>query len=280
MSYTVRSIATIFTQVLLEKQTFSTLDGLLPSGITNEATLITTMTNGKAPEWVLWLYNMAVQTHLTELSAQSSIDDIEYLFLTRRLATERWYIEQALAFQYGDTLVIDPITYQPSYTIIDENKKIIGSCTCNTIAGRILLKVRKEGTDILTVDELIAFTNYINKIKIAGTVVQIDNYDGDLLTINMNIVYSGAYNKVDIQGQVETVITDYLNNIEFDSRFITTSLVDKLQAIPGVIDPQFNESSAIDALGNTANFLHEYTSNAGWCQIDTPLVDTITYESR
>ena len=52
MAFTIRSIDTIFQQLLSEKQTFSNLDGLVDGGITDTQTLIPLLDNGQAPEWV------------------------------------------------------------------------------------------------------------------------------------------------------------------------------------------------------------------------------------
>lgn len=280
MAFTVRSIDEIFQELLAEKQNLPTLSGLDPNGIIDEATLSTSLSDGQAPEWVLWLYNMAVQTHITELAAASSVTDIDTIFENKVVATGQWYIEKALAFQFGDTVGVDPITYEVKYATIDESKQIIGSCTVRTLGGQVVLKIRRKDTDILTTEEYNSFVSYMNKVKIAGTRIIVDNFEGDLLTINMDIVYKGDNDLSDVKSQVEAVINTYINNLEFDSKFVTSSLVNALQELDVIIDPQFNTSSAIDSLGNSINFLHEYDTNAGWGKINVPLADTLTYTAR
>ena len=66
MAFTVRTIDEIFTELLTEKGNLTSLDGLISGSITDTTTLIPQLENGQAPDWVLWLYNMAVQTNLTE----------------------------------------------------------------------------------------------------------------------------------------------------------------------------------------------------------------------
>ena len=279
-TYVVRSIDDIFKELLLEKQTFSTLDGLLPDNIIDEATLITTMTNGKAPEWVLWLYNIAVQIHLTELSANSSIVDITDIFSDSIVATKQWYVDKALEFQYGDVVIIDPITYQVGYATIDETKQVIGSCTIREFGGAVVLQLRGKNTDLLTEDELNSFVVYMNKVKIAGTKINVENVLGDLISSYMTIIYDGTYNLSDIKTLIETNIEEYYNNIELTGKFISNALVDKLQQLDGIIDPQYNYGIAINTLGLEVEFTHEYETNAGWARINEPLVDTITYIGR
>jgi len=277
--FNIRTIDEIFKSLLIEKQTLSSLIALDPNGITDIDTLIPVLTSGKAPEWVLWLFNTAVGTNVTEVSVQTAIDDINNIMLTQKVPTSEWYITKAKEFQFADTVVIDPVTYQVGYAVIDESKQIIGSATTLSVSNKLYLKVRRKSTNILSAPELIAFESYMNKVKAAGTRLLVQNYNGDELTLNIDIVYNGTYDINDVRTNVEEVINNYIENIEFDSYFISSQLIDNLQQLTEVLDPRFNESSALDSVGNTVNFTHEYKTNAGWCRINslTPLNTTITY---
>lgn len=279
MSFSIRTIDSIFQTLLLEKQTLTGLTSLSTT-ITDVNTLITQLTNGTAPEWVLWLYNMAIQTHLTDVAIQTGIDDINDAFDTQIIPTERWYVDQAKKFQYGDTVLIDPTTYQPYYAIIDTNKQIIESCTTREYQNKLILKVKRTDTNILSAAELASFTSYINHIKAAGTQTLIQNYSGDELTLNMTILYDASVSDLSATTTaVEAEINDYLVNLEFDSKFLTSSLIDRLQALTGIVDPRFDSGVAVDTLGTSTSFTHEYTTYSGWAQINslTPLSSTITY---
>lgn len=279
MAFTIRTIDQIFQELLLEKQNFINLNSLDPGVIIDEATLITALENKQAAEWVLWLYNTAVATHLTEIALQTGIDDILKALETQIVPTAKFYVSEALKFQYGDTVIIDPITYQPSYILIDPNKQIIASATTEEVQNVLKIKVRRVNSDILSNDEKEAFVSYMNKIKPAGTQLLVENYSGDLFTLNIVIVYDGTLSLFTVKTNVETTINDYLNNLEFNSEFLTSTLIDKLQATVGVIDPRFNESSAIDPLSNETFFLHNYQTLSGYGKINpsTPLSSTITY---
>jgi len=279
MIFQARTIEAIFSDLLLEKQTLPNLAGLIDGSVTDVPTLITSLENGTAAEWVMWLYNTAVAIHLTEVAMVTGITDIQDLLDANRVPNERWYIEKALDFQYGDTLVIDPITYQVTYTIISEANKIIGSCTTKLVDNSLYLKVRRVDTDILSNDELVAFQYYLSKVKAAGTRVIVENFEADNITLNMEVYYAGNYNVGSITSQVEAAINSYLENVEFDSKIIVNKLLDNLQSIVGVIDPRVISASALDSLGNTTTFTHEYRTNAGYSVINpaTPLSSTITY---
>ena len=282
MAYAPRSIDAIFQELLIEKQELNSLNGLVSGGITDENSLIQALETSKVAEWILWCYNMATQIHLTEVRTLTAIEDIDEIFEIKRVATDGWYIEKALEFQVDDDLIIDPITYQVRYETIDEVSQIIGSCTTKAVSNQLFLKVRRKDTNILTTDEKTQFENYMDTLKIAGTQIIVENFEGDEFTLNMTIIYDGTKNVIDVQSQVEATINDYLNNLEFDSKFITSALIDRLQALDVLIDPRFDSGSVIDSLGNDVAFVHEYTTNAGWGRINTltPLSATITYIPR
>ena len=279
MAFEVRTINDIFSDLLLEKQNIPSLSALVPKDITDEQTLIPKLTEGAAPEWVLWLYNIAVQMHLQEVKTGEAVTDIETFIQNQKIHGDTWYINTALAFQLDDDVIIDPITKQISYEEIDEAKQIIGSCTIQSQTSRIYLKLRRKDTNILTENEKLQFTSYMEKAKEAGVQIIVENYEGDELSLYMTILYNSIYPLETVKEQVENTINDYLNNLEFNSEFVVNSLIDKLQLLSTVKDPQFNYGVAIDALGEDVEFLHQYKTNAGWAKIkaSTPLSATITY---
>jgi tRNA threonylcarbamoyladenosine modification (KEOPS) complex Pcc1 subunit len=280
MTFKVRTIDEIFQELLVEKQTMASLSALDPNGIIDETSLITALSDGsKVAEFVLWLYNIAVQIHITELRTLSAITDLETIVSTEKVPTANWYIGKVLEFQYDDDVIIDPVTYQIRYEVIDINKQIVGSAQIENQTNRVLLKVRRKDTNIFSQDELNALSSYLNDIKIAGTAIQLINYAGDLFTLNFDVVYDALFNLNDIKTNVETAVNNYLNNLSSNGYFISAALICDLQQIQGVKYIRFNQSTAIDALSVTTNFIHEYKSTAGWGEVNpsTPLTSTITY---
>lgn len=280
--FTIRTIDQIFQELLLEKQTLTSLNGLVDGGITDENSLISALNTSKVAEWILQLYNMAVQIHLTEIRTNSAIEDIDTIFEQKRVATDKWYIEESLKFQYGDSLTIDPATYQVEYEVIDETKQIIASVTVLDVANKLFLKVRRKNTNILSALEKTAYETFLQNLKIAGTQIVVQNFPGDELTLTLEIIYDGTLDLATITSNVESTINEYIVNLQFDSKFITSEMIDNLQALDGVIDPRFNDGVALDSLAVSTNFTHEYTTNAGWAKINaaTPLSTTITYTPR
>lgn len=277
-NFTIRTIDEIYQELLTEKQTLASLNGLT-TAVVDEATLISELDAGTAADWVLQLYNMAVATHLTDIATLSGVGEIETTIQNQIVPTANWYIGKAKEFQNGDSLIIDPVTYQVTYATITPANQIIASCTTLELENRLVLKVRRVSTDILSAGELTAFNSYMQNVKSAGTQIEVQNYAADELTLNMTIIYEGNKTEAATQSLVEAAINNYIVNLAFDSKFYTTQLVDALQQVDGVIDPRFDSASALDSLAVTTAFTHEYTSNAGYMVINgtTPLSTTITY---
>lgn len=283
MNFTVRTIDEIFQELLNEKQSLSNLNELSPNTIVDEETLINELSNGNVPEWVLWLYNQAVHTHLTEYSIQTGINDITTALETKVTPTAEWYVGQAKKFQYGYALIIDDNTYKPKYSTIDETAQIIETATTLQVQNRLNLKVKRQGGLLLSADERSSFESYINQIKAAGTQIIVENYNPDQLTINAEVIYKASANKNTVQSAVEDVINDYLVNIRFDSKFITSDLEKRIfNEVDNVRDFRFNESDVVNDLGATTTFLHEAQLLAGHGIINssTPLSNTITYTAK
>lgn len=278
-NFEIKSIDTIFQELLTEKQTLATLNGLSDEGITDENSLITQLTNGLVPEWILWLYNFAVSTNITHISMQTAIDDITSIIENQIAYTANWYITKSLEFEYGNTLTVNPITYMPYYASSNPLNRIIASCTTRDVGNKLILKVRRTNNTLLSVDELSSYNSYLSKIKPAGTQIEVQNFNPDELTLNMTILYKGNMSLSKVKSDVESVINDYLNNIEYDSYFVTSSLINKLQEITYLVDVRFNSASAINSLGVNTSFTHDYLSNAGYMKINplTPLSTSITY---
>jgi len=281
-NFTLRTIDEVFQEMLLEKQNLTALNDLIDGGITDETTLITELYNSDVAEWVLWIYNQAVQTHIEEISIASAVTDIQDIFDTQKIPTINWYIEEVLKFQYGDNYTLNPITYVPYYETVDTSKQIISSCTLTIVGNKLVFKVRRKDTDILSSAELTAFESYIDKFKSAGARTQVNNYVADKFIFNMTILYDGTYDLAAFTATVEAAINNYLDNIEFDGTFLTSKMIDALQNLDGMIDPRLDSASGEDSVSTAVSFTHEYTCEAGYGQIDSasPLSSTITYVGR
>lgn len=275
-----RTVDTIFQSLLAEKSTFASLDGLNDSGINNVQELITKANSDSiVSEHILWMYLFANESSLTEQVFDEHRAEIQAITDEAFVGTPEWLIKTAKEFQYGDLLVVDPITFAIGYDVIDESKQVIGSVAIAENSNLVIMKVRGKNSDLLSSDELTAFNGYINKVKIAGQNIVIWNYSPDTLKLYMTVVYSKQFPLSTIRTNVENAINNYIKNIEFNSYFNVNSMVDKIQAVSGIIDPRFDSGEGRFGANSYVPFTHEYLATAGYCSIDGsfPLSTTITY---
>jgi len=280
MSFQSRTIEQIYNAIVLEKNSMATLASLQPSIDSYQTLLSDLSTTSKVAEWRLWAFNTSVAIWALEQQINIYRADINSVLNTTFVTTANWYITNAKLWQEGDTIEVDPINFNLYYPIVDTSKYRIGSCAVLEQSGKVILKIRGLSTNILTSDQLIEFSAYINAIKPVGTKVSIWNYEPDTIKLYLTINYNKQYPLLTIQSNVETTINEYLNNIEFNSEFNVNKLIDKLQLVTGVIDPRFDEGYAKAVNASTyTQFTHTYGSLAGYMVIDSgfPLSNTILY---
>lgn len=281
MNFEVRSIGSIFEQLLVEKTTFDSLLGLTDQGITDLDTLLTAMDESSAADWILFTYSDAVGGHLLELSLKTGIDDIQSIIDNQRIYSYGWWKQTILDFQYGDLLTFPENSGVPQYEVIDVSKQIIGSVTLKTIPGRLIFKVRKKDNTVLTTDERNLLNAYIASMG-KGLGFELISYASDKFKITGDIIYSAYYPLSTVRTAVETAITSYLNDLGEDGTFLTNKLVDKIQSVEGVIDPRITNIEVLDPLAATITVDYEYLTASGWGEINTsyPLTSTLNYIVR
>lgn len=235
--------------------------------------------------WKLWVYVISCALWLHESIWDVFKVDVSSIIEKGFVATTKWIIKKALAFQYGDNLSLDNINYTINYETIDVSKQIIASANASEGGGRVFLKIRRKDTDILSNDEMNSFSSYINNIKVAGQRIAILNYPADELKLYYTIYYKGEYPISTIKAAVENTIQQYIENIEFDSILNVTKLTDSIQTIEGIDGVEFNSTLSGGRAYNApvwVNIYNYYNSAAGWNKIAIgyPLEDTITYISK
>lgn len=168
-------------------------------------------------------------------------EDISNMIDSERYGHKGWYENTAKAFQYQDgngvDYELDPDTGE--YVIIDTNARIVTCASCKNSSGYgVTLKVAKGDVGALsplTDDEKSAFSAYINRLKPAGIPVTIISREADRLALDLTCYYDPLiFNSTTALSKIKEVITAYLQGIEFNGEYITMTMVDKLQAIPGL----------------------------------------------
>jgi hypothetical protein len=209
----------------------------------------------------------------------------------------RWYRDQALKFQYGDSLIWDDETLKFAYPTGSTGTKLIAQASAIEPAGannQVRIKVAKlVSNDLVPLlpGEETAFSNYINQIKFAGTNISVTNINADLLKLNIEIVYNpliltptgelisnpGIY-------PVRDAINNFIKFLPFDGVFNRNKFIDAIQSASGVVDPIINSIEAKTGALPYNPILNNYIAGAGYLKIDPlfPLTDpaVVTYTAQ
>jgi hypothetical protein len=282
-----RTINEIYDQMVAEKQTASSLNGLQPS--TDNATnlLSDLSTSSKVAIWRLLFYVTAVAIWILEKLFDVFKEEVTEIANRAYTGTVLWYQQICFDFQYGDTLTWNGNNYE--YAVIDPAKQIIKRAAVVDIGGQIVIKVAKlSGTTPtpLTAGELTSFSVYMKNVKFAGTNMSIISRVADLLKISYDVVYDPLVLKPTGESiintgvfPVEDAINNYISNLPFNGTLNLTKLTDEIQKAEGVVDPIINYAEAKYGTLSYVTIVNNYNANAGHMAIDAafPLSSTINY---
>ena len=200
---------------------------------------------------------VAACCHVLEVLFDQYKADVEEKISMAVVASVPWYYKMALAFQYGDSLVLDEQTQQYRYASINESKKIVKYVAVRDkgTSVQILVSADEGGyPKPLSDDVLTVFKQYMNRVKVAG-VIYIDplvlNEEGKRIS--------------DGSKPVEDAIRNHLKGIVYGGTFNKTKLVDAIQAVNGVEDVELMECryKAEGAQSYTVMSGNNYTGNSG-----------------
>ena len=193
---------------------------------------------------------VAACCHVMEALFDRHRDDVDDKISRAVVASVPWYYKIARQFQYGDALVFDDATSQYRYPAVDESKQLVRYVAVRDrgTSIQILASGDKDGLPVpLSNDVLTAFKQYMNRVKIAGVVLNIRSLPADSIQIRATVQIdpliintTGARNS-DSSRPVETAITAYLRGITYGGTFNKTKLVDAIQGVEGVVDVVLSE---------------------------------------
>lgn len=193
----------------------------------------------------LLFYIVAACHYVLESIFEKFTQDVEQKISRAVVASIPWYFDKAKAFQYGDALVLNPLTFGYEYAKVDTSKQLVKYVAVRDRGASIemLVSAEQDGKPTpLQDDFLTAFKHYINAIKIAGVVINVRTRKADELSIAVKVVVDPL--KINRQGVdiassekvVEHAIENYLADIVYGGTFNKTKLVDAIQRVDGVVD--------------------------------------------
>ena len=284
-----RTISEIYNAIIAEKQTSAELTALQPAIDDTQTLLSDLSTTSKVAIWRLYSFIMAVAIHYHEVVFDLFKAEIEARAEEIPKLTARWYRDQALAFQFGDSLTYDGVKFK--YDPINTANQIIKRAVAIDAGGQVRIKVAKLNTstlkpEALTAPELTAAADYINEIKGAGVNVAVTSANPDDLKIDLFIRYNpqiltntGALVDDLTTFPVIDAAEGYIENIPFNGVFNETEFIDAIQAAQGVEDAVLNSSSAKFGALAYSVIDKNYIPDAGHLALDLPS-STLTFTTE
>lgn len=233
-----RTINEIQQQMLDKKSTTSELSALEVLTTVEKNSIEDLTSTSKVAVWRLFIYIISYAIFTFENILDVFKDLIEKLIKENTPHNEFWYKSKAYKFQYGDNLIDND-----EYAVIDESKQIIKQVAIVEGDRKIIIKVATlDGDQLVKIDDINkinAFSEFMNKIKDAGTVLEIINEDADKLRVQLEFYYDALV--IDADGKeintgvavVELAIKQYLNSIEFNGEFDVNKMNDYIQQAVG-----------------------------------------------
>ena len=200
---------------------------------------------------------IAYAIYLLELLFGQHKKEISDQIYKQKSGRLQWYRTKALEFQYGHDLVTDQDYYDNTGipTELVEASKIIkqSAVTDSDEAGRIIVKIAGEDNGKLAPisnEQQSSVVAYFKDIKWAGTNINVINNLPDRLLLDI-VIYRNAL-VLDSQGNsiknggkpVEAALLEYMKELPFDGELILTHLIDKLQAVEGVVNVHLVSASS------------------------------------
>ncbi len=280
-----RTIDEIYDEIVAEKESLSSLNGLQPA-TDNAVNLLSNLSNTSSVAiWRLLAYIVAVAIWSHEKLWDVFKSEVDAIVDAGIPGTAKWYQQQCLLYQNGDTM--EYANYKYSYPSIDESLQIVKRASAQELGGNVLLKVAKEVDGVperLSASEISGFTSYINKIKFAGTFCTIISSDADLLSVSMNVYYdpsiinsSGELIKDTSIKPVEDALETYIASLPWNGVIKISAIMDAVQGVAGVDDIVIDTVQAkASAATNWIEVEKDYTTVSGYVTISNY---NITYVS-
>ena len=175
--------------------------------------------------------------------------DISKVIENRVNGTPIYYINAVKRYQKGDELQVREDGLAFGYAESDTTKQIvtqasyIESTSDINIDNKLVLKVATGESGKLSAinsEELVLIQSYINKIKFAGTRIEVISREGDVLIPRLSVYYDGAVLESEIYSLIEEQLNLYMQSITFDSTIYLSDIITTIGKAAHVKDVYIN----------------------------------------
>jgi hypothetical protein len=218
-----------------------------------------------------------VDDTITEMSntKQTILDIIN----NQRYGKSGYYTDTAKAFQYGDNLIVDPVTLNDVYAVIDPTKQIVTQAAFESVSGQLFLKIATTDAlgnlTVLSGAQLLDFTSYFLNFEIPGLPVSIVSIPGNVLDFVTKCTYYPTYNLSTLQANVAAALDTFKKTFQFNGVLYNGDIESYMRSnVPGIRD-FYVGSTTID--GNP--YTGSTTLYSGYFNYTATILSQITYQS-
>lgn len=178
--------------------------------------------------------------------------DVSETISSRINGTPRYYANALLGYQQGDELVIREDGLAFGYASEDPAKRIVTqvsyteSTDDTNVDSKLILKVAtgsKGALRQIEAAELAQITAYVNRIKFAGTRIEVISRPGDVLIPRLTVYWDGAVPESELYDALEERLNEYVMAIDFDAGVYVSQVWEALRSVEHVKDVWADTSS-------------------------------------
>jgi hypothetical protein len=233
---------------------------------------------------------ICIDNTITEFSNTEA--NITEIINSQRYGKAGYYIEKALNYQEGDSLVIDPVTLDSVYADIDPTKRIIKQAAFEETPQVLFLKVAIENL----VGEMVAlagsrfdaFCAVYKSCEVAGIPVIIISLDPNQINFSAKVGVYSTYDLATVKTGIKAAMTAFKKTFPFDGIFYSGDLEAYIKSIvPGIRDFHIygcqiydtNTGLFIDFEGEQALIAGYFVYNLSGHDSDYFVDNLLTYET-
>lgn len=243
-------------------------------------------------EWKLWRDTIVNADYSFEVVQDVFKGDLQTYVDTQRIGTISWWADTALAFQYGDTLLInnEGILY---YASIDSTKQIIKLARAKEVESggvvTVVIKVAKIVNDVVTAlssAEMLGFSDYMRSAKIVGTRLELISLPADTIHYEIDVIYNSEVPQTTVEANVLAALDALRTKRGFDPTFYRTAANDSdgnpqgfenaIVSATGVVAVRVNVLNGTPSGGSPTAITLGYELAAGYFNYDEGSTITLT----
>lgn len=199
---------------------------------------------------ITWVVSAVIYSFETILDVFAY--DISETINKRINGTPDYYARALLQYQKGDELTVREDGLAFGYASVDESKQIITQVSYEestddiNLDSKLVLKVAtgdKGNLSPIPGDELVQIRTYLNRIKFAGTRIEVTSLPGDVLVPRLSVYWDGAISEAEVYDNIEASLNKYMMNIDFNAGIYVSKVMAAIRSAEHVTDVWIDEEA-------------------------------------